>query len=61
MTEQLKQQCGTVIESHLFSWLVLVQIHMHTQQDCDSSLLFWLSAACWQVLVLILLEVQWPA
>lgn len=61
MIEQLKQQRSTVTESHVFPWVVLVQIHMHSQQDCVSVLFFWLSKACCRVFVLILLEMQWPA
>lgn len=61
MIEQLKQQRGTVTESHVLPWVVLVQIHMHSQQECDSFLLFWLSEACCQAFALILLEMQWPA
>lgn len=61
MIEQLKQQHGTVIESHVFLWVVSVQIHMHSQQECDGFLLLRLSEACCQVFVLILLEMQWLA
>lgn len=51
MIEQLKSQRG-----HVFPWDVSVQIHMHNQQECDSSLLFWLSKACCQGFLLILLD-----
>lgn len=50
MIEQLKSQHG-----HVFPWDVSVQIHMHSQQECDIPLLFWLSKACCQVFLLILL------
>lgn len=40
----------------MFPWDVSVQIHMHSQQEWDRSLLFWLSEACCQVFVLILLD-----
>lgn len=51
MIEQSKSQHG-----HVFPWDVSVQIHMHSQQEWDRSLLFWLSEACCQVFVLILLD-----